>query len=257
LAANLRLDENYNLKAGNIDFELQPFDQIFVRTAPEFELQRNVFINGEVRYPGTYALMSDNTKLASLVRDAGGVTDEAFLKGATLSRVTDNIGFVIIDLEKAIKNPKSYENIILQEGDAIQIPKINNVISITGATRAYELYPEKITAQGKIQVPYRKGKSAKYYINEYAGGLSREASINNISVKDASGKVTKAKNFLFFKKYPKVGPGAEIKVGYKKVKAEAVKSSEEKDVKWGEILANSIAQATAILSLILLIQNVN
>ena len=257
LAANLRLDENYNLKSGSSDFELQPFDQIFVRTAPEFELQRNVFINGEVRYPGTYALMSDNTKLASLVRDAGGVTDEAFLKGATLSRVTDNIGFVIIDLEKAIKNPKSYENIILQEGDAIQIPKINNVISITGATRAYELYPEKITAQGKIQVPYRKGKSAKYYINEYAGGLSREASINNISVKDASGKVTKAKNFLFFKKYPKVGPGAEIKVGYKKVKAEAVKSSEEKDVKWGEILANSIAQATAILSLILLIQNVN
>ena len=257
LAANLRLDENYNLKAGSLDFELQPFDQIFVRTAPEFELQRNVFINGEVRYPGTYALMSDNTKLASLVRDAGGVTDEAFLKGATLSRVADNIGFVIIDLEKAIKNPKSYENIILQEGDAIQIPKINNVISITGATRAYELYPEKITAQGKIQVPYRKGKSAKYYINEYAGGLSREASINNISVKDASGKVTKAKNFLFFKKYPKVGPGAEIKVGYKKVKAEAVKSSEEKDVKWGEILANSIAQATAILSLILLIQNVN
>ena len=69
--------------------------------------------------------------------------------------------------------------------------------------------------------------------------------------------MTKAKNFLFFKKYPKVGPGAEIKVGYKKVKAEAVKSSEEKDVKWGEILANSIAQATAILSLILLIQNVN
>lgn len=257
LAANLRLDENYNLKAGNIDFELQPFDQIFVRMAPEFELQRNVFINGEVRYPGTYALMSDNTKLATIVRDAGGVTDEAFLKGATLSRVADNIGFVIIDLEKAIKNPKSYENIILQEGDAIQIPKINNVISITGATRAYELYPEKITAQGKIQVPYRKGKSAKYYINEYAGGLSREASINNISVKDASGKVTKAKNFLFFKKYPKVGPGAEIKVGYKKVKAEAVKSSEEKDVKWGEILANSIAQATAILSLILLIQNVN
>ncbi len=257
LAANLRLDENYNLKAGSTDFELQPFDQIFVRMAPEFELQRNVFINGEVRYPGTYALMSDNTKLASLVRDAGGVTDEAFLKGATLSRVRDNIGFVIIDLEKAIKNPKSFENIILQEGDEIQIPKINNVISITGATRAYELYPEKITAQGKIQVPYRKGKSAKYYINEYAGGLSREASINNISVKDASGKVTKAKNFLFFKKYPKVGPGAEIKVGYKKVKAEAVKSSEEKDVKWGEILANSIAQATAILSLILLIQNVN
>jgi hypothetical protein len=42
---------------------------------------------------------------------------------------------VIIDLEKAIKNPKSFENIILQEGDEINIPKINNIVSITGATR--------------------------------------------------------------------------------------------------------------------------
>lgn len=257
LAANLRMDENYNLKSGNVDFELMPFDQIFVRMAPEFELQRNVFLVGEVRFPGTYALMGNNTKLATIIKEAGGTTDEAFLKGATLIRSKDKIGYVIIDLEKAIKNPKSFENIILQEGDEIAIPKINNIVSISGATRAFELYPEKITGQGKVQVPYRSGKSAKYYIDEYAGGLSKQASRNNISVIDASGKVTKAKNFLFFKKYPKVGPGAEIRVGYKEVKAEKVKPGEEKDVKWGEVLANSIAQATAILSLILLIQNVN
>ena len=257
LAANLRMDENYNLKSGNNDFELMPFDQIFVRLAPEFELQRNIFVAGEVRFPGTYALMGNNTKLATIIKEAGGVTDEAFLKGATLARSKDGIGFVIIDLEKAMKNPKSFENIILQEGDEISIPKINNIVSISGATRASEVYPEKITAQGKIQVPFRGGKSAKYYIDEYAGGLSKQASLSNISVIDASGKVTKARNFLFFKKYPKVGPGAEIKVGYKEQKTEKVKQGEEKEVKWGEILANSIAQATAILSLILLIQNVN
>jgi polysaccharide export outer membrane protein len=162
---------------------------------------------------------------------------------------------VIIDLEKAIKNPKSFENIILQEGDEINIPKINNIVSITGATKAYEVYPEKITAQGRIQVPYNKGKSAKYYIDEYAGGLAKEA--GKITVVDASGKVTKAKGFLFFKSYPKVGPGAEIKVSYKEKKEEKLKNGEKEDVKWGDVLANSIAQATAILSLILLIQNVN
>ena len=257
LAANLRMDEGYNLKSGTSEFVLQPFDQIFVRTAPEFELQRNVFINGEVRYPGTYALMSDNTKLATVIRESGGVTDEAFLKGATLTRRKDNIGFVIIDLEKAIKSPKSFENIILQEGDEISIPKINNIVSITGATKANEVYPDKITAQGKIQVPYRNGKSARYYIDEYAGGLSKDAASRKISVIDASGKVTKAKGFLFFKKYPKVGPGSEIRIGYKDVKTEKEKNGEKEDVKWGDILANSIAQATAILSLILLIQNVN
>lgn len=255
LAANLRVDENYNIKSGNGSFTLEPFDQIFVRTAPEFELQRNVFLVGEVKYPGTYALMGDNTKLSTIIKEAGGTTDEAFLKGATLQRGKDNVGFVIIDLEKALKNPKSYENIILQEGDEILIPKINNIVSITGATRASEVYPEKITVQGKIQVPYRNGKSAKYYINEYAGGLAKDA--GKITVVDASGKVSKAKQFLFFKKYPKVGPGAEIKVGYKEQKEEKLQDGEKEDVKWGDILANSIAQATAILSLILLIQNVN
>jgi len=257
LAANLRLDENYNLRAGNESFELQAFDQIFVRLAPEFELQRNVFVNGEVKFPGIYALMSDNTKLATVIREAGGVTNEAFLKGATLARSMDNIGYVIIDLENAIKDPKSFENIILQEGDDIFIPKISNIVTITGATKAFELYPEKIVGQNKIQVPYRKGKSAKYYIDEYAGGLSKDASSSKISVIDASGKVTKAKGFLFFKSYPEVGPGSEIKVGYKDVKIKEEKGEKEEDVKWGDILANSIAQATAILSLILLIQNVN
>lgn len=255
LAATLRIDENLNIKSGNGEFELSPFDQIFVRTAPEFELQRNVFITGEVKYPGTYALLGDNTKLATIIKEAGGTTNEAFLKGATLQRGKDNVGYVIIDLEKAIKNPSSFENIILQEGDEILIPKLSNIVSITGATRAYEVYPEKITAQGKIQVPYNKGKSAKYYIDEYAGGLAKNA--GQVTVVDASGKVTKAKNFLFFKGYPKVGPGAEIKVNYKDQKEEKAKEGEKEDVKWGDILANSIAQATAILSLILLIQNVN
>ncbi len=257
LAANLKVDENYNIKNGSENFELKPFDQIFVRTAPEFELQRNIFLNGEVKYPGTYALMGDNTKLSAIIREAGGITKEAFLAGATLARGLDNIGYVIINLEKALKDPKSFENIILQEGDEITIPKINNIISITGATKAFDLYPEKITSQGKVQVPYRSGKSAIYYINEYAGGLSKEAASNKIYVVDASGKVIKAKRFLFFKKYPKVGPGSEIKVGYKDVKEEKLNNEEGEDVKWGDVLANSIAQATAILSLILLIQNVN
>ncbi len=257
LVANLQVDENYNVKTGTENYELKPFDQIFVRTAPEFELLRNVFVNGEVKYPGTYALMNDNTKLATVIRDAGGVTSEAFLKGATLARGKENVGYVVIDLDKALKSPGSFENIILQEGDEINIPKLSNIVSITGATKAFELYPERILQQGKVQAPYRRGKSARYYIDEYAGGLSKEASPNKISVIDASGKVSKAKGFLFFKSYPKVGPGAEIRVGYKDVKAKDEKTGEKENVKWGDILANSIAQATAILSLILLIQNVN
>jgi len=198
LAANLKIDEDYNLKMGGKDFQLEPFDQIFVRTAPEFELQRNVFVVGEVRYPGTYALLTHNMKLSSLIREAGGITNEAFLSGATLTRGTTNRNFVIINLEKALSNPKTFENIVLQEGDEIFIPKIQNTVKISGATKAREIYPQEILAQGFIEVPYRTSKSAKYYINDYAGGLSKNAAKNKISVIDASGKVTKAKSFLFF-----------------------------------------------------------
>lgn len=258
LAANLKVDENFNLLSGAADFALQPFDQIIVRSIPEFEMQRNVTVQGEVKYPGIYALLGKNTKLANIIREAGGVTDEAFLKGATLYRVKEGLGYIIIDLEKALKGgTKAHENVILQDGDAIFIPKTSNIVSIEGATKAAEVYPEKITAQGKIQVPYQQGKSAKFYIDEYAGGLADNALKRNITVLDASGKISKTKNFLFFKIYPKVGPGAKINVAHKQEKPEKEKDKEKEDVKWGEILANSIAQATAILSLILLIQNVN
>ncbi len=257
LAANLQIDEDYNIKMGGKEFQLEPFDQIFVRNAPEFELQRNVFVVGEVKYPGTYALLSHNMKLSSLIREAGGTTNEAFLTGATLTRGKTDRNFVIINLEKALKNPQSFENIVLQEGDEILIPKIQNTVKISGATQAKELYPAEILAQGFIEVPYRPSKSARYYINDYAGGLSSDAAKNKISVIDASGKVTKAKNFLFFKSYPKVGPGAEIVVGLKEPKEKSNSKEDNGDVKWGEVLANSIAQATAILSLLLLVQNIN
>lgn len=257
ITTSLKLNDSLDAIGFEGDFELKPFDQIFVRTVPEFELQRNVMVTGEVKYPGMYALMGDNTSLSSLIRASGGLTNEAFISGATLLRKKDNIGYIIINLEKALEDNYSYENIILQDNDEINIPKLNNIVSIEGATKAYELYPEKILGQNKIQVAYRKGKNAKYYIEEFAGGLAKDAASSKISVVDASGKVTRVKNFYLFKQYPSVGPGSQIKVGYKDKKEKDKDGNEKNEVKWGDILANSIAQATAILSLILLIQNVN
>jgi len=254
LIARLKIEDD-QLSGGDGKFALQPFDQVYVRYAPEFELQRNIYIDGEVRYPGTYALLDYNTRISTLVQEAGGVTQESFLRGATLYRNKDGVGYVIFNLEKAIKQPDSEDNVILQDGDEIYIPKINNIVSIEGAINAYEWYPEKIANQGKINVNYRKGKSAWYYIEEYAGGISQNASKNKISVVDATGKVFKTKSYLIYRKYPKVTPGSTIRVGFKEARLE--KEGKSKDIKWGEILANSIAQATAILSLILLIQNVN
>lgn len=257
LAANLKVNKDLVIQNNGGSFELKPFDQVFIRTLPEYELQRNVYLEGELRYPGTYALVTDNTRLATIIKEAGGTTDEAFLSGATLKRSVENEeGYVIIDLEKAIKSPKSFENIILQKGDVLSIPKIINTVSLSGAVRTFEVTRAEQYSLGKIQAPFVKGTSAKYYIDQYGGGLSKNADKRKIIVIDANGKVTKARSILGFNTYyPKVGPGSEIQIGTKDPKPE--KEKDKEDVKWGDVLANSVAQATTILSLILLIQNVN
>ena len=255
LAANLKINDALIIE-GAEGFELQPFDQIIVRRAPDFELLRNVSIKGEVKYPGSYVLTKDNTKVLDLIKDAGGVTDEAFVKGIKLFRSKDNVGYVIFDLADAIKNPESYNNIILQAGDQIELPKQNNLVSISGATKADELYSTDISKSGVQTFPYEGGKNAKYYINKYAGGVNEKGDKSKITVEYPNGEVKRSKRYLFFRTYPEVKPGSKIRVGYKKVDPEK-KEGEKRDIDWGGVLSDSIAQATTILSLILLLQNVD
>ncbi|MBK6544128.1 MAG: hypothetical protein IPG12_02415 [Saprospiraceae bacterium] len=72
----------------------------------------------------------------------------------------------------------------------------------------------------------------------------------------ANGKIERTRNYFFFKSYPNVYKGSVINVGYKEVKAEKLKK-DRKDVDWAKVVADTIAQATAILSLILLIDRLN
>ena len=256
LAANLKINSDLTIEGGD-KFELQPFDQIIVRRAPDFELLRNVDVIGEVKFPGTYVLTKDNTKILDILKDAGSVTDEAFIRGIKLFRAKDNVGYIIFDLEDAMKNPNSFNNIILQAGDRIELPKVNSLVSISGATKADELYTSDISGSGSQTFPYEEGKNAKYYIDKYAGGVNESGDKSRITVEYANGEVKKVKRFLFFRDYPDVKPGSRITVGYKPVKKENGPKGEKKDVDWGGVLADSIAQATTVLSLILLLQSVD
>ncbi len=73
------------------DFELKPFDQIFVRSNPDFEPAINVKILGEVKYPGTYALLRKNEKISSLIERAGGLTKYAYMDGVRMYRKFESI----------------------------------------------------------------------------------------------------------------------------------------------------------------------
>lgn len=238
------------------DYKLQPYDQVYVRYAPEFEPLRNVIVEGEVVYPGIYSLLKENMRLTDLIEMAGGLTKEAYIEGASLFRLDGNTGNVVINLKTAMEKSGSSQNIILKTDDVITIPKQDNIVSIVGATNYDELYGNKLLENGKINVAFEEGKDALYYINNYAGGIDENGDITRITVEHKNGRVEKAKNMIFYRKYPEVKEGSTINVPFKKKKTEEEKK-EEKDINWGDVLKDSIAQATAILSLILLIRTVN
>lgn len=256
LAANLKINSDLSIVGGD-EFQLQPFDQIIIRRAPDFELLRNVKIEGEVKYPGTYVLTKENTRVLDIIKDAGGLTDEAFVKGVKLYRKQDDIGYVIFDLDEAIKNERSFNNIILQKGDEITLPKISNLVSVTGATKADQLYTDDIASSGIQTFPFEQGKNAKYYIDKYAGGVNELADKSRITVEYSNGEVKQTKRFLFFRNYPEVKPGSRIRVGYKDVEVLTPEQKENEKIDWGAVLRDSITQATTVLSFILLLQSVD
>jgi len=253
LVASASVNASLEVISGG-DFQLKPFDQIVVRRAPEFELQRSILINGEVKYPGKYFLVDDNSTILGLVKDAGGLTNEAFIGGLTLFREKDDVGYIVVDLERAMSNPKSTLNVILQEGDLIKIPKKNNLVTIRGAVKRTDAFVSEMANTDKTNFIYEEGRSVKDYIAS-AGGFQENADKSNIIVTYPNGEKHSLKKVLFFKSYPKIVPGSTIYIGYKKVEEHS--KSEHEDIDWGKVLSNSIAQATTILSLILLIQNVN
>jgi len=239
------------------DFQLDPYDIVVIRSQPEFQFQQMVYLEGEVRYPGPYALLNPNEKISDLIQRAGGLTLEAFPEGATLYRVKDSIGYVVLDLKDAMKKPDSRFDFILKENDQINVPKQKDLVRIAGATNAKDLYPDKLLANNNtISVAYFEGKNAKYYVDHYAAGISGNGDPKKITVEHANGKIERTRRVLFFRSYPKVYKGSVINVGYKDAKLQKEKK-EHKDVDWAKVVADSIAQATAILSLILLIDRLN
>ena len=86
IVKNVMIGNDLVLSQEAEEFELKPYDQIFVRTNPDFEPAVNVKILGEVKYPGTYSILRKNEKVSSLISRAGGLTDYAYLDGVKMYR---------------------------------------------------------------------------------------------------------------------------------------------------------------------------
>ena len=241
---------------GQPGFVLQPYDEIYVRRSPGYQAQQNVSIEGEILFDGTYALTNREERLSDLVKKAGGTTNYAYLRGAKLTRVAnvsekkrmadvirlmrhqlgeamiDSLGIEVentftvgIDLEKALKNPKSNADLVLREGDIISIPKNTNTVSIDGAV----MVPNTVS--------YLAGQDIDYYINQ-SGGYSDNAKKSKKFIVYMNGQVTKAKG----NGKKQIEPGCEI----------IVPSKVKKNVNIGEILG----YATSFSSLGMMIASI-
>lgn len=218
------------IKGGN--FYLEPFDMVQVRKSPGYQVQRVVSVSGEVLFSGSYALLKKNERLSDLIKRAGGITPDAYIRGGRLIRKMndeerrrendalrmarmgegkDSISVaklaitetytVGIDMEKALANPGSDYDVVLREGDVIYIPEFVNTVKITGSV----MYPNTVA--------WEKGAKLKYYI-DMAGGYGNLAKKKKAYIIYLNGTVTRAKRG----DSKLIQPGCEIVVPTKEEK---------------------------------------
>lgn len=240
-----------DLDAG-VPFPLQPFDEVVVRTIAEFEQIRHVVVQGEVRYPGQYALLEDNERLTDIIRRAGGLTNEAFAAGATLYRPETGVGYVVLDLDRVMTSANDPANMVVRASDTLFIPKAQELVTIyTTGTLADRFGRDSTTLDGTLQVAYQGDKPAGWYIKRYAGGFEDDIARKRwTTVQYANGQVKETNSFLGFRGYPEVLPGAAIRVPLKPEKQQKQRREERFD--WVGLTSVIMGGVSTIVSFILI-----
>ena len=253
-------------KEGEDSIALEPNDIVTVRYEKGYVPQQVVKIEGEVSFPGFYAILTKEERISSLIERSGGLAPYAYVEGATLVRKKDKnekddkaqekqlkklkktdkdltlietkeeentpeaseyrVG---INLKKIMENKNSYQDLVLKDGDVLIIPSEKQTVEVKGLVLAPSL------------VRYEKGKSTRSYINS-AGGFSDNAQKKSVYVVYANGDVKGTSRFLFFRSYPKVAPGALVIVP-------------EKPEKKSLSTTETVSVMTALTTLAILIYN--
>jgi protein involved in polysaccharide export with SLBB domain len=240
--------ENGLVISGDKDFVLKPFDIVSVRRSPGYKEQERVTMQGEVVFPGSYSKQHNNERISSFIKRAGGLTPSAYSKGATLLRqmdereqtmtdaalrlsiqqsrdsiVVDSVDrikegyYVGIDLEKIMESPGRNGDIVLREGDVLDIPIMNNVVKISGGV----MYPNAVA--------YRDNMTLGDYIDN-AGGYVKGARRSKVYVVYMNNTVSKGRG-------SRIEPGCEIIVPVK---------PESSGTSWSDV----IGVTTSVLSVI-------
>ena len=134
-------DENqtaqiFNLSLSDLksesNFDLEPFDNVIIRKNPEIDIKRFARIEGEVKYPGEYAISSKKERISDLINRSGGPNEYAYYKGATLIRKTEFAEESSL-IENEIKDltrlkEKILTNLNLTESEKLLVSRIDSDI---------------------------------------------------------------------------------------------------------------------------------
>lgn len=217
--------------SGDRGFILEPYDVVHVRRSPGYVMPKNITVTGEVNFEGSFTLEKKNLHLTDAIEMAGGVTQDAYIKGARLIRHMndeerqrqaavleavrnsmsqgdrDSIAWnkmelgdtypIGIELDKALADPSSDFNITLREGDRIDVPEYNPTVKISGDVQ----FPNTVT--------YIAGKNYKWYVDK-AGGFSQTAKKRKAFIVYQNGMMDKLSSRT------KIEPGSQIVVPSKR-----------------------------------------
>jgi polysaccharide biosynthesis/export protein len=188
--------------AGGVpDVVLQPYDNVLIMRQAGWDGQRLVYLTGQVKRPGRYALRTKSERLRDLIERAGGLTGQAYAGGIQFYRAyyagrppTDRTGKgsdgrrssadslprgynerVGLDLPRVMKDRGFRDNIILAAGDSIHLPEYNPIVMVEGS----------VNAPGAV--PYTAGKSLDWYVNS-AGGYTQAGDQKHAYVTQPNGK---------------------------------------------------------------------
>ena len=228
---------------GEPGFELMPFDEVYVRKSPAYMEQKNVKVEGEVMFAGTYTLTANNTRLSDLYRLSGGSNGLAYIRGARLVRKATEVEKERMRTALQMEQEQQKKN-MLQLAASSNSSNLQSVAE--GAKNANvskfkvpDEYPVGIDLEAAIKNPgsdadmvlregdklvvpqyngtvkvngavmyantiaFEKGKRASYYIDQ-AGGYASDAVKSRGYIIYMNGKVAK------LSKGAKVQPGCEI-----------------------------------------------